>query len=68
MNPRIKKLIGTVVMLVFVVLYVMIITAIAPAVLKGSSKLTEMAFYFVAGIAWALPLMPLLKWMEKKPQ
>ncbi|MCA0404683.1 MAG: DUF2842 domain-containing protein [Proteobacteria bacterium] len=68
MNPRVKKLIGTIVMLVFVVLYVVVVSAIAPAVLKGASKLVEMGFYVVAGVAWAFPLMPLIKWMEKKPE
>lgn len=68
MNPRVKKFIGTIVMLVFVVLYVMIISAIAPAVLKDSGKLVELGFYLIAGVAWALPLMPLVKWMERKPE
>jgi uncharacterized membrane protein len=68
MNPRVKKFIGTIVMIAFLVFYVMIVSAIAPAVLRNANKAIEMAFYVIAGIAWALPLMPLIKWMEKKPE
>ncbi len=68
MNPRIKKLIGTLVMLVFVVCYVMLISALAPAILSNAGKALELGFYVVAGLAWVLPLMPLVKWMEKKPE
>lgn len=68
MNPRLKKFIGTVVMVVFVILYSLIVMAIAPRVVgPGTSKLVELVFYLVAGLAWAIPLMPLIRWMEKKP-
>ena len=68
MNPRLKKLIGTIVMVLFVAFYALLITGLAPRVLTGASKLTEMLFYLVAGLAWAIPLMPLIRWMEKKPK
>lgn len=66
MNPRIKKFIGTVLMVVFVIFYALLIMAIAPRILTGGSKWVEMLFYLVAGLAWAVPLMPLIRWMEKK--
>jgi glucose dehydrogenase len=67
MNPRIKKLIGTLVMVVFVSLYALLVAALAPRFLTGGSKLVELGFYVVAGLAWALPLLPLIRWMEKRP-
>jgi hypothetical protein len=68
MNPRLKKFIGTLVMVVFVILYALIVMAIAPRIVgPGTSKIVELVFYLVAGLAWALPLMPLIRWMEKKP-
>lgn len=66
MNPRFKKLIGTLIMIAFVALYAAIIVALAPRVLTGSSKLVEVLFYAVAGLAWVLPLLPLIRWMEKR--
>jgi hypothetical protein len=69
MNPRLKKFIGTLVMVVFVILYALIVMAIAPRIVgPGTSKFLELTFYLVAGLAWALPLMPLIRWMEKKPK
>lgn len=68
MNPRIKKLIGALIMLVFVVLYIFIIAGIAPRILMHANKVGELAFYIIAGVAWALPLFPLVKWMESKPK
>ena len=68
MNPRLKKLIGTIVMVLFVALYALVIAALAPRILvPGTSRLVELVFYVVAGLAWAIPLMPLIRWMEKRP-
>lgn len=68
MNPRLKKLIGTVVMVVFIAFYALLVTALAPPILNDASKVTEAMFYLIAGLAWALPLLPLIWWMERKPR
>lgn len=68
MTPRFKKLISTVIMVVFVAFYALLVAALAPRILSGASKLVEMAFYIVAGLAWTLPLFPLIRWMERKPR
>lgn len=68
MNPRIKKLIGTIVMVLFVAFYALLIAAVAPRILTGANKAVELGFYVIAGLAWVLPLLPLIKWMEKKSQ
>lgn len=67
MSPRLKKFLGIFIMVAFVTFYALIVAALAPRILTGASKLTEMVFYVVAGLAWALPIMPLIKWMERKP-
>lgn len=66
MNPRLKKLIGTILMILFVIFYALVVMGLAPRILAGASKTVELAFYLIAGLAWTLPLMPLIKWMEKK--
>ncbi|MFY8114104.1 MAG: DUF2842 domain-containing protein [Rhabdaerophilum sp.] len=66
MNPRIKKLIGALAMVLFVAFYALVIAALAPRFLQGASKVTEMLFYLVAGMAWVLPLLPLIRWMERR--
>ncbi|MGL4637758.1 MAG: DUF2842 domain-containing protein [Beijerinckiaceae bacterium] len=64
MHRRMRKLVGTVLMLIFVVLYALVVTAVAAPILTGASKITQAVFYCVAGLAWAPPLMLLIRWME----
>jgi hypothetical protein len=64
MSRRMRKLVGTVLMLVFVVVYALVVTALAAPILHGANKIVEAIFYVVAGLAWAPPLMLMVKWME----
>ncbi len=64
MSRRMRKFVGTILMLVFVFVYALIVTAVAAPVLLSASKLVQGIFYAVAGLAWAPPLMLMIKWME----
>jgi Protein of unknown function (DUF2842) len=64
MNRRTRKLVGTIGMLLFVFVYALVVTTIAAPVLLSASKTVQGIFYAVAGLAWAPPLMVLIKWME----
>jgi Protein of unknown function (DUF2842) len=64
LTRRTRKLVGTIVMLLFVVLYALVITAVAGPILTRANKAVEAVFYVIAGLAWAPPLMLLIKWME----
>jgi hypothetical protein len=64
MNRRTRKLLGTVLMLTFVIVYAFLVTVLAAPILTGASKAAQAIFYAVAGLAWAPPLMLLIKWME----
>jgi Protein of unknown function (DUF2842) len=64
MTRRTRKLVGTLLMLGFVLLYALIVTAVSAPILINASKLTQGIFYAVAGLAWAPPLMLLIRWME----
>ena len=66
MSPRTKKLIGAVVLILFVAIYALGVMALAQPLLKGANALTSMAFYVVAGLAWIIPVLPLIAWMERK--
>lgn len=67
MNPRFKKLIGALAMVGFVAFYALLIAALAPRILTGASRMVELGFYVVAGLAWVIPLLPLIRWMERRP-
>jgi len=64
MSRRMRKFVGTIGMLLFVVVYALVVNAIAAPVLSGANKAVEVVFYVIAGLAWVPPLMVLIKWME----
>ena len=64
MNRRTRKLVGTVLMLLFVVVYALVVNALAAPILTNANKVVEAVFYVVAGLAWVPPLMLLIRWME----
>lgn len=68
MNPRARKLAGTVILVVFVIVYSLIAMTIAAAKLPGTSGLTQLAYFAVAGLAWVIPAGALIAWMQKMPR
>ncbi len=68
MNPRARKLLGTIILVIFVVVYSLTAMTIAAAKLPGTSGLTQLAFYTVAGLLWIVPAGGLIYWMQEKPQ
>jgi hypothetical protein len=65
MRQRARKLFGTVILVCFVALYALTVMTIAAAKLPGTSGLTQLAFYFIAGLAWVFPAGALIYWMGK---
>lgn len=64
MPRRLRTLLGTVFILVFVMVYAMLAMALAESRIQGAPKLVQTLAYLVLGLAWVLPLLPLIKWME----
>ncbi|HEY1941815.1 MAG TPA: DUF2842 domain-containing protein [Roseiarcus sp.] len=66
MPARIRKLIGGVAMIAFIVVYALIAMALAQSrPLQEAPALVQTLGYVVLGLAWTLPLAPLIKWMER---
>jgi hypothetical protein len=65
MPQRLRKLLGTIVLVVFVSFYALAAMTVGAAKLPGSSGLVQFMFYLVAGLAWVLPVMPLIAWMQR---
>jgi predicted membrane channel-forming protein YqfA (hemolysin III family) len=63
-----RKLIGTVVMIVFVCVYALVAMALAQGRITEASKPVQTVAYIVLGLVWVLPLLPLIKWMERKDE
>jgi hypothetical protein len=61
-----RKFVGSVLMLAFVIVYALIAMALAQArPLQQAPGLVQALCYAVLGMAWVLPMMPLIKWMER---
>jgi hypothetical protein len=68
MPPRLRKLIGTVALLVLVSVWALIAMAFAQFPVIKASAVVEFIYYVVAGMGWVLPAMPLVRWMSSKPR
>ena len=70
MPRRLRTFLGTIVILVFVLAYAVAAMALAESRIQGAPKLVQTIAYLVLGIAWVLPLLPLIRWMEgpKEPR
>jgi Na+/H+-dicarboxylate symporter len=65
MGIRLRKLIGTVVMLAFILFYALFAMAVAEGRISQAPKLLQTLAYVVLGLIWIVPLMPLIRWMAK---
>ena len=62
-QPSWRKPAGTFAILALIALWAVAIASLAGTVGRWP-VLLQTIFYLVAGIAWILPLKPLLRWME----
>jgi hypothetical protein len=66
MRKNQRKFVGAILMLSFVIVYALIAMALAQArPLQQAPGLVQALCYAVLGMAWVLPMMPLIKWMER---
>ena len=63
MPQRIRKLVGTVIIVALVVIYALVATAIATAKLADAGGWAHLAYFLVTGLFWIVPAMFVIKWM-----
>lgn len=68
MTPRSKKLIGTIILLVWIPIYALIAMAIGVRVLPRANVFVTLVYYLVAGTLWIVPIGLLLPWMHREPR
>ncbi len=67
MSIRQRKFLGGVAMLIFVIVYALAAMALAQSrPIQEAPGLVQTLSYIVLGLAWTLPLLPLIKWMERR--
>ena len=62
MGPRFRRFVAATGAIAFLAFYVWAVVAIGDRL--PDSMWTDLIFYGVAGIAWGVPLIPLLSWAE----
>jgi len=67
MTPHVKKLIGTVLMLLWLVIYALAVMGLAVRVLPGAAWYVSLLFYALAGMLWIVPVGLSLPWMYREP-
>lgn len=63
MPPRLRKLIGMLLLLALVIIYALVATTVAVAQLQESSWLVHLGFFFLSGLLWVIPAMFIVSWM-----
>lgn len=67
MRPRFKKLIGAVLMLVWLPIYSVLAMGVAVRVLPHANWIVTFLYYALAGTLWIIPVGLLLPWMYREP-
>lgn len=68
MPVRMKKLIGTVLLVLLVIVYAIFATAFATAYLGDAHWTIHLAYFLLTGLLWIVPAMALISWMERQPR
>lgn len=68
MPPRLKRFIGSLVLVALVIVYSLVATAVAVARLADAGALTHFFFFLISGLLWVLPAMVVIKWMMVSPK
>ena len=68
MPVRVKKLIGTVLLVLLVAVYALVATIVAVAQLSQSGPLVHLAYFLFTGLLWVLPAMLIVNWMIRPPR
>lgn len=65
MTSRLRKLVGTVVLLVFLAVYVWLMTAIGSGRISEAPAVAQFAYFIAAGLVWVIPAGLLIRWMQR---
>lgn len=65
MPQRLRKLVGTLVLVAFLVVYSLFAMAIGATRFADAGFWGQLAFFVVAGLAWLVPAMAIIWWMQR---
>lgn len=65
MPIRLRKFLGTIVLMVFIPVYCLFAALVGNLVLADASGLVQALYYVVAGLVWVLPAGVVVTWMVR---
>ncbi len=65
MTARTRKLIGTIVLLLFLAAYATLAAVIGAGRIALAPQWVQFAFFLTAGLAWVIPAGLLIRWMQR---
>jgi hypothetical protein len=65
MSARTRKLIGTIVLVIFLGAYAWVAVVIGAGRISHASHWLQFAFFLAAGLLWVLPAGLLIRWMQR---
>ena len=65
MPVRLKKLIGSVLIIVIAMVYALIATTVAAARLADASGWVHLIYFLLTGLFWVVPAMFIISWMTR---
>ncbi|MES2035606.1 MAG: DUF2842 domain-containing protein [Pseudomonadota bacterium] len=63
MNPRIKKLVGSIGVVIYLIVYAFAAIILADKI--PDHPALDLLYFVVAGVGWILPIIPLMVWMNR---
>jgi len=67
LSPHIKKLIGTLLTLLWLIVYSLIAMGVGAHLLPHANGAVTFLYYLVAGTVWIIPVGLMLPWMYREP-
>ena len=68
MPIRLKKLIGSLLIVALAIIYALVATTIATYRLAESPWWVHLIYFLVSGLIWIIPAMFLIRWMQGRPE
>lgn len=60
-----RRLVGVLAMSAFLLVYIVIAMVIGATVIVDLHPAIQIVYFAVAGLAWTLPCMPIIRWMRR---
>lgn len=68
MSPHLKKLIGAIVILIWLPVYALFAAGVGVHLLPHAHWVAALVYYALAGTLWIIPIGLMLPWMYREPQ